>query len=424
LLQVKSPNKSPLSFSRFTNSAATGKKSEVSIFLQPQIIAPLSVLASFAAWCVPEEYGIRKGYFVREPITLANTLWLTTWYLVITISGFLGFRGGRATPYSRKISNRALLTDARVFYSFTIISLIGVSAAYYNIIEVLGAENLLRVFQDSSANELRAALYTGYSIGLASLRYSSGLSGGLAMFRIVSGKIGIWDVLALLALVGASAISGRIIFMLAIWVFLSLWTAHRKSIKGSVRVRLFLIAILAILALWGFNYSRNANYYRSRWTDGFWMAGVGEIVAYLSAPFQVALGVGNNIESATKGVDPATYADWEGNLTTNSAFQELLTEMGWLAFGYIALMTLAAGWVSGWCSRQVNSYFILGFPVVSYAFAELWRLDLFGKGIFQSLLAVSLGVPLCYAASHRVRAERPTCTPVTSDGDSCFSEWR
>jgi hypothetical protein len=263
------------------------------------------------------------------------------------------------------------------------------------------------MLRDNTANDLRAALYASYSIGPASLRYCSALSGGISMFRIVSGKVGIWDVLALAALIGASAISGRIIFMFSIWVFLCLWSTHRQAIRGAVRFRLLLIAVLIILALWSFNYSRNANYYRSRWADNFWTAGVGEIVAYLSAPFQVALGVGNNIDSATSGVDPSAYTDWEANLTTNSAFQELLLEMGWLAFGYIAIMALAAGWISGWCSRQVHSYFLLGFPVTSYAFAELWRLDLFQTGIFQSLLAISLGIPVCYGMS-RIRRTKAT----------------
>ena len=137
------------------------------------------------------------------------------------------------------------------------------------------------------------------------------------------------------------------------------------------------------------------------------MAGVGEIIAYLSAPFQVALGVGNNIDSVARGIDPAAYTDWEVNLTTNSAFQELLLQMGWVAFGYIAIMALVAGWISGWCSRQTHSYFLLGFPVISYAFAELWRLDLFRTGIFQSLLAVSLGIPLCYGILRRHRLRTP-----------------
>lgn len=376
----------------------TQQRRKVSIFLQPYVVTPLAVLVSFAAWCIPEEYGIRKGYFVREPITLANTFWLTMWYITVIGFGFFGLRAGRATPYSRRLSNRALLTDVSMFYCFTIVSLLGVVAAYYQILTIIGADSLGRIFQESRANDLRAALYSEYSIGLSSLRYCSALSGGISMFRIVSGRVGIWDFIALVALIGASAISGRIIFMFAIWVFLSLWSTHRQAIRGAMLFRLLLVTLLVVLALWGFNYSRNANYYRSRWTGNFWMAGVGEVVAYLSAPFQVSLGVGSNVDSIVSGVDPSAYTDWEVNLTTNSAFQELLLEMGWLAFGYIAVMALLGGWVSGWCSRQVHSYFFLGFPVVSYAFAELWRLDLFSTGILKTLLVVSLGLPLCYGA--------------------------
>lgn len=381
----------------------TRKQHKVSIFLQPHIVTLLSVLASFAAWCIPEEFGIRKGFFVREPITLANTFWLTTWYIAIIIFGYLGLRAGRVTPYSRQLSNRVLLTDANVFYCFTLISLLGVLAAYYSILTILDTASLLRILRDNTANDLRTALYTTYSIGPASLRYCSALSGGISMFRIVSGRVGIWDVSALAALIGASAISGRIIFMFAIWVFLCLWSLHRNAVPRAMRLRLLSLAALAVLVLWGFNYSRNANYYRSYWTDSFWMAGVGEVVAYLSAPFQVALGVGSHIDSIASGVDPSTYTDWEVNLTANSAFQELLLEMGWLAFAYIAAMALVAGWISGWCSRQVHSYFLLGFPVISYGFAELWRLDLFRRGIFVCLLVVSLGVPACYGLSRAPR---------------------
>ena len=389
----------------------TRKKSKIEVLLRPHFVTILAASASFAAWCIPEEYGIRKGYSFREPITLANTFWLSTWYLTITCFGFLGFRGGRATPYSRALTKRTLLTDVNVFYCFTFVSLLGTLAAYYRIVTVLGLDSLMRTFRDNTANDLRAALYASYSIGPASLRYCSALSGGISMFRIVSGKFGLFDFLALLALIGASAISGRIIFIFAIWVSLSLWSVCRLRIEGAVLLRLLLIIVLVVLALWSFNYSRNANYYRVRWTDSFWVAGVGEIVAYLSAPFQVALGVGNNIGSVVSGADPAAYTDWEVNLTTNSSFQELILEMGWLAFGYIALMALLAGWISGWCSRQTKSYFFLGFPVVSYAFAELWRLDLFRTGIFQSLLAISLGLPLCYGIVREAHQRVPYVYP-------------
>src|SRR6185369_1389248 len=100
-------------------------------------------------------------------------------------------------------------TDATVFYCFTCVSLLGTVAAYYNILSILGADSLIRVFRNNTANDLRAALYTGYSIGPASLRYCSALSGGISMFRVVSGRVGISDILAQFALIGASAISGR-----------------------------------------------------------------------------------------------------------------------------------------------------------------------------------------------------------------------
>lgn len=121
------------------------------------------------------------------------------------------------------------------------------------------------------------------------------------------------------------------------------------------------------------------------------------ILSYLAAPFQASLAVGNNVLDAFSGVDYWQYTDLDHTLTANSAFADMVTRQGMMAIIKINISALVFGFIGGWLYKNKDNYLYTGYPIVLYAFAELWRIDLFGKGIFLTLLIIAIGIPILYS---------------------------
>jgi hypothetical protein len=373
--------------------------------LRPYGIVIASVGASAVAWALPD-WGVRRGFVIREPLTLEGMLLLSLWYGLIVILSAGGFRAGRNVPLFRGRKGSLSLDRLQPYRVISVLAWIGVGAAYFHIIEVIGMAGIVSAIARTTVNDLKDALYTDYSIGLYSLRYVAAVAGGVALFRFLErGRTAPIDILNFAALVGTSAISSRLSLIWALIIGLSLWGTSGKIALRAARWRIAALAISVVVVLWSLNYSRNATYYARRGTESFVMAGVGEIRAYLGTPFQVALGVANHMDAALKGAQSDSYVEWEVNLNSNSAFDQLIPRMGLLAFAYIGATAFVYSLLAGMLAGLRGTYLFLGYPVILYAFAELWRIDLFRQGIFYTNMFAAVGVPLILYMFQRQRSK-------------------
>jgi hypothetical protein len=101
------------------------------------------------------------------------------------------------------------------------------------------------------------------------------------------------------------------------------------------------------------------------------------------------------------------YTTLEATLTTNSAFAAMVLALGTMwAFMVVGFACLVAAAFAGHASRYRSSFFIAVF-VVSYAFAELWRVYLFNYGLLEFLLALLVIVPFIHRPVVALRRRLP-----------------
>ena len=364
------------------------------LVLRPYGIVLTSLAASVLAWSLPD-LGIRTGFIIREPLTIEAALILIAWYGLIVAMAAIGFHAGRRIRLETSQSDSLALSRTSIYRIISIVAWVGVLASYYHITQVIGLSGIFNALARNTVNDLKTALYTDYSIGIYSLRYIAAIAGGLALFRFLdTGRPALFDVVNLLMLIGTSAISSRLSLIWAVITGLSVWAAGREEPLKAARWRLAALALTVVVILWTLNHSRNANYYTQRGTESVVASGLGEIRAYLGTPFQVALGVANHLNDALSGATSQYLVEWEVNLNSNSAFDQLIPTMGLFAFPYIAATSFFYSLLAGALAGLRRSYLFLGYPVILYAFAELWRIDLFRQGIFYTNMFAAIGLPL------------------------------
>ncbi len=88
-----------------------------------------------------------------------------------------------------------------------------------------------------------------------------------------------------------------------------------------------------------------------------------------------------------------SYVDVEDELLTNSAFADMYSAVGAIAFLLIALVSFVAGGVAGHAFRY-GTYFVLAAAAILYCFAELWRTYLFNFGVIHFLVLVLVAIPI------------------------------
>lgn len=161
--------------------------------------------------------------------------------------------------------------------------------------------------------------------------------------------------------------------------------------------RLLLFAAIGVALLATATLLRNYSGYAKMGYENPVIAVITNIVSYLAAPFQASLGVGNNVLDAFSRVNYRVYTDVDRTLSANSAFADMITGQGLIAITKVLVWSLGFGYLGGWLYRNKTNYLYTGYPIILYAFAELWRIDLFTKGIFFTLLLVAVGVPIVYS---------------------------
>lgn len=363
---------------------------------RPHNICLLGVLVSLAAWLVPPLWGIKKGFFISAEWTFFSAVLLFNWYGLIYLSAYIGGVAGKSLYKSRfpRLTVPSLDSN-KLLWFFTILSGLGVVATYAKIIGDISLAGAIYFVASGTANELKEALYDDYSVGFVSLRYLILYSASISFYRFYkTRKIRLVYAVNFLLLLMSALLSSRLIFVATILVSLFI-SVHSKVY---VKVNFFKVIsglALLFLSLSTLNYSRNANFYESGGLD-FWGGGISSIVTYLGSPFQVAVGGANHVEVLLEGGSESyrRIVDIDETLNTNSAFVHLHEGFGYWSWLYIVSLSFFYGFLFSYFISYENTSLVLPCGAILYAFAEIWRLDLFRQGIFLVWIFFGIVVPL------------------------------
>ena len=376
--------------------------------LKPSVVSMAAVCASFGAWLFPSFGFLRKGFDTAARFELGGFVVLACWYLLIFVSFAVGEKlGGWIVPRRSAPTEGLLdLNSNVVYYAFTFLSAIGISATLITIFRLLSVQQAMVLIVLGQANELKDALYEDYSTGFVSLRYVVLYPASLALYRIIRFRsfapVNIFNVLMLA--VSALLLGSRLTLIATLLTLTLLLSFGKRSTRINV-AKLAALSTVLFLVLALLNYSRNKDYYE-RNKLSFGLAGVSEIIAYLGGPFQVAIGSAPSTDKLAAGGDQ-TYRDLvdvEINLNTNSAFVRLHEQLGYVSWPYIATICLFMGLVFGALTSLGKTVFLLPCGAILYGSAELWRLDLFQQGIFIVWFVIGIGLPAFLIGSQRLLA--------------------
>ena len=375
---------------------------------RPSGIALFAVILSFCAWLCPDFEVLRKGFTIAEQPGLMTSFILFSWYLLIFTSLAVGQRLGAAFSAKRRIvPNIPPLDSQYIYWSFTVLGAIGTIGTFLRIFQTLPLLQAAIYIYLGQGNRLKTTLYEGYSAGILSLRYLVLYSASLAIYRTVKRRRISFSAILNLLLLGATVlISSRLILIATMVISIFLLTYGKRSVQLSL-VKMGVFAVLLFVVLSFLNSSRNGNFYARRNLSPS-EASISEIITYLGSPFNVALGAANRTSEITAGTPDLyrQYIDVEEALTTNSAFVELHERMGYLAWPYIGFICSFMGFIFSWLSSFGRTSLLLPCGAILYASAELWRLDLFGQGIFIVWFIAGVGVPAISLAFGKRRLPR------------------
>jgi hypothetical protein len=370
--------------------------------MKPSNISMLAVGMSFCAWMFPSFGVLRKGFDSAEPLNLAATLVLSAWYCLIFLSFYLGQQVSSTFLRSLRPRSEAISLDSQpLYYLLTVMTCTGLVSLLARIISSFSLTEIFVVIALRQVNAIRSAPYENYSAGIISLRYLVVYSTSLAIYKIIKyRKFTSLHIFNVVIFVLALPILSRLILIATAVITGLLLATGKKSLKIQF-MRVGVLIGVAFVILSALNYSRNANFYETR-NLSFAEAGLAEIISYLGSPFQVAVGTSKimGIIVSSPNDTYRSYIDIEPQLNTNSAFISLHEEMGYFAWPYICCICFCMGLFFSWLFSFGRTIFLLPCGAILYASGELWRLDLFQQGIFQTWFIVGIGVPLCWMAFH------------------------
>lgn len=367
------------------------------MLLKPSLVSMAAVSISFAAWLFPSFGVLRKGFDYPARFTLDAFVVLASWYLLIFLSFSVGEKFGdllglRGHDTSDTLFN---LQSNFIYYVFTVLAVIGTAATLFRILRLLSIQQAILFISLGEGNSLKEALYEEYSVGLVSLRYVVLFSAAIALYRMIRFKsYSCIHILNLILLcISTFLLGSRLTFVATLLLVFLLLTFNKNTIRISIPKTLVLLTVVFLL-LSVANYLRNKNYYDANRLS-FGTAGVSEILAYMGAPFQAAIGSAPVLDQLAAGGDQTyrNYVDEEIVLNTNSAFVHLHEQYGFASWLYIALLCLFMGFLFQFLLSFGKTILLLPAGAILYASAELWRLDLFHQGIFIVWIVIGLGLP-------------------------------
>jgi hypothetical protein len=369
--------------------------------IQSEIFTPItltifSLSISIVAWLMPDFKLIYKGYEVPSEISVQSLLLLFDWYMLIIFGFYLGNLIGKERFMKIIIPIRIVsLENKKIYYSFTILSVIGLLVTYYKIFKNIPSNEIFIAFLDGGGNILKEILYEQYSFGFVSLRYLVIYSSSLSLYKFYSDKkLTLLFLLNTIMLFSIAIISSRLIFVSTIMVSIFLYIVSVKKIKIKIfKILIYCLIVFIILSI--LNYTRNASYYASK--DLFFLGGgISSITSYLASPFQASIAAANNIMDIAN-TELETYrkfVDLDISLSTNSAFVHINEELGVLGWLYIFILTVVVGALFSLLKSYGKTALLLPCGGILYACSELWRIDLFRQGIFLVWLVFGISIPI------------------------------
>ncbi|EMI55459.1 hypothetical protein [Rhodopirellula sallentina] len=404
------------------------------VIWQPSLVFMPFLIMGIVLWLCPSMEGA-SGYIVREEITFSNLGILTSWYACICICAWIGQRLALEIPRMTIMSQDAI--EPRTFYlALSTLAFVGVVSAW--LAALRAGPSLIELVRTQQFNLLKDALYENYNL-LYSLRYTSSLVGGYAMYRIVfQRKLTRLDAMNLVLLLAAAAISARILILQA--VIFSGGLAIRFKDIGRISTRTLgitglVLAMLIVTLTWVRSAGSYRDYFGVRNPVAMTFL---EIQRYVGAPVQASMGVAriaahqpprgslSNVvayvtptflhpahlkaEDNSGGVAAQWYlhdVDISETLTTNSAFVDMYGHLGFWAFPVIAWSTFVMATVGSYFWRSDNLLCLIG-CIVLYGFFELWRTYYFSAGSFTfMILAVLAAAGAASWATPKTRLATP-----------------
>lgn len=370
------------------------------LFSSPVFLVFLPTTLSFLAWLVPINWYGRNWLWQSSDATSAGNFILLVWLVGLAVSTSSGSYLGRALAPKKQAPLRYTRQLGIWYWSTSSAAFAGVLASYLKIASSGGASFVIETLKGGRANELKVVLYTDYGVGIYSLRYLTIIAGGVALFLLFkrSGPV-LLHISNLVILILSAFLASRLSFIAAGIVFLVLCA------RANVRINPIQIAILlgaAGVVLTLANTTRNINYYASIGLGNPIVASIAETLTYLAAPFQGALVAAEAItgdrSSENPGIDPA--------LTTNSALLELTTSYGPLSLviGLGTTLVLSATFILLFRSEQLS--LVAGSGMIAYGLSEIWRLFLFNRGIFITVIVFSTVLPSLLAGLGKLTSRR------------------
>lgn len=377
----------------------------------PQFYLFAPVAASFAAWMIPGTSEALRGFETRASGGITAWLLIVDLYIVFGVLLWLGTKVGAhlRVPTHLAATSQTPTFDRTFSWTLTIISLIGVGFAT---VQAAQDHSIVDLLQSGQGNQLKESL--SGSAGIETLRYAPAVAAPVALVRKLNHGGSLFQVIVnVILLLWSSAFSSRLTFLAAIVIFLVMLALSRREMR--IRVWLLICGGVAIFAaLTAFNYFRNYNYYLRVGVSNPLMMNIYQILSYLGAPAQASVGVASAISGRdyTVSTDPysligmvtpsflssaptdatstpgyLSYVDVASNLTTNSAFANIYSQYGWAGLVVVGLTLFVAGALFG-VFRQFDSLLVVGAGVLMYGVSEIWRIYIFGQGIFIFLLLV------------------------------------
>jgi hypothetical protein len=373
------------------------------------------VLLSIVAWLLPDFGILRKGYEHREVFGEQALLLLLAWYALSGLASYAGFALGlRWRVDTRKYSILCPLDEPAGLLALRLLTWLGIGYAWLTIGSGLGISGVQDAIAGTQGNDFTKALYESYSIGVASLRYGAILLGGLVVWRVLTDRgVGVGTLLDIAALGLNAVVSSRLSIIAASVIGILLACAERGRLSAGAKRKLLLYTCAAFCVLTVLNFLRNTNYYESQHVYNPVVANISEIIAYLGSPFQGSVWAANEYEQLLRKGEDLGHPNVEENLTTNSAFLELVTHTGALSWIIAPLVLFTCALVMGVCVRLMGTWFALLYGVLLYNFLEYWRIMLFTKGISLTLLGLTAIAALVSALAHYSKSKdyypKPEC---------------
>jgi hypothetical protein len=374
--------------------------------VKPYSVVVITVFLSLMAWLTPSSWNMELGYTRKANLGVDSFCMIVIWYMLIVAVSYFSFRYFKKFRSIYKYDMLFSLDDTFIYKIYTLIGITGYVFTLMKILSTYGISALVTIlFVDFQGNSVQDALYQEYSIGILSLRYILVICFGIALYRIQFKKeYSILNIANIIIFISYTILLGRRLqILVSLFIFIALANRNKDMLKKTSSKTLYVSIIMAFLLISAASVLRNYNTFVDRGSTNPFIGTIANAIEYMGSPFQAVVSIGNNLDMATSGISYTSFSYINENLQTNSALSTIIFDYGWYSFLYISILTFIYSSIAGYLYANKNNYLFVGYPIIIYAFSEIWRINLFVQGIFFTLLFVSMVVPLAIGTFNRKR---------------------